>query len=282
VFRSAKVCVTAGMWAREVVPALRDLAVPERQVLGWFLPVSGNGRSLVKEPRYAPERLPAFVVQFGDSNMTSAYSQRTVYGFPPLPGGLPGVKVGVYNHFFQKLSKGDDLGEGADAADERLLRDGLDLTLPEAAAGPCLSMSTCAFTNSPDNGFIVDTDGKGMIVAAGFSGHGFKYNMVIGELLSEMATMECDSEIGGETPQPEGSGGKWSSAPPTGSVRSLCGKAFSLERFGVSLREQGPAGGGGRLAKYADKVAAAEKALALQAEREREEAKGSMHRHSKL
>ena len=53
-----------------------------------------------------------------------------------------------------------------------------------------LNMSSCMYTYSSDNDFIIDylpqTDEK-IIVATGFSGHGFKFVPAIGEILSNMA-----------------------------------------------------------------------------------------------
>jgi sarcosine oxidase len=45
------------------------------------------------------------------------------------------------------------------------------------------------FTNSPDEHFILDTlpDHPQVVVGAGFSGHGFKFASVIGEVLADLA-----------------------------------------------------------------------------------------------
>jgi glycine/D-amino acid oxidase-like deaminating enzyme len=46
------------------------------------------------------------------------------------------------------------------------------------------------FVNSPDEHFIVDVlpDHRNVVVAAGFSGHGFKFCAAIGEILADLAT----------------------------------------------------------------------------------------------
>ena len=43
-------------------------------------------------------------------------------------------------------------------------------------------MKTCLFTNSPDEHFILDhhPDSREVALAAGFSGHGFKFAAVLG------------------------------------------------------------------------------------------------------
>ena len=50
-------------------------------------------------------------------------------------------------------------------------------------------MKTRLYSNSPDNDFIIDflDDNKDVIIGSGFSGHGFKFSSVIGEILSDRA-----------------------------------------------------------------------------------------------
>jgi sarcosine oxidase len=47
--------------------------------------------------------------------------------------------------------------------------------------------AVCMYTMTPDEHFVVDTKGR-VTYAAGFSGHGFKFATVIGEILAELAT----------------------------------------------------------------------------------------------
>ena len=53
-----------------------------------------------------------------------------------------------------------------------------------------LNISSCMYTYSSDDDFIIDylpqTDEK-IILATGFSGHGFKFVPAIGDVLSKMA-----------------------------------------------------------------------------------------------
>jgi len=50
-------------------------------------------------------------------------------------------------------------------------------------------MKTCLFTNSPDEHFVLDLhpDYPQVSIAAGFSGHGFKFAPVIGEIMADFA-----------------------------------------------------------------------------------------------
>ncbi len=46
----------------------------------------------------------------------------------------------------------------------------------------------CTYTNTPDGDFIIDRfkEHPHVIIACGFSGHGFKFSSGIGEVLSQM------------------------------------------------------------------------------------------------
>ena len=50
------------------------------------------------------------------------------------------------------------------------------------------SLKTCLYTYSPDKDFILDfyNNNEDIVIASGFSGHGFKFASVIGEILSEL------------------------------------------------------------------------------------------------
>ena len=61
-------------------------------------------------------------------------------------------------------------------------------------------MKNCLYTYSPDHHFIIDQlpgYEDDVIIACGFSGHGFKFVPVVGEVLADLA-------IDGETDQPIG------------------------------------------------------------------------------
>jgi glycine/D-amino acid oxidase-like deaminating enzyme len=52
-----------------------------------------------------------------------------------------------------------------------------------------MAMKTCLFTNSPDEHFVLDLhpDYPHVSIAAGFSGHGFKFASVVGEIMADLA-----------------------------------------------------------------------------------------------
>jgi glycine/D-amino acid oxidase-like deaminating enzyme len=78
-----------------------------------------------------------------------------------------------------------------------VLRAALKKYLP-AADGPLIADKRCMYTYSPDAHFIIDhlpDTQRRVAVACGFSGHGFKFASVVGEILAELV-------INGSTTQP--------------------------------------------------------------------------------
>ena len=168
VYRTKKLVIAAGPWARSLVPALRDIAVPERQVLLWVQP---------RRPEwFRPGSFPVF-------NMEAAEGR--FYGFPAY--GIPGFKIGKYHHRHERVDDPDRMDRGCHPEDEMVLRAGIRRYFPDAD-GPVMGMKTCIFTNSPDEHFVLDVlpDSPRIAVAAGFSGHGFKFCSVVGELMAEL------------------------------------------------------------------------------------------------
>jgi sarcosine oxidase len=160
--------VTCGPWSSRFVPSLARLARPQRQVLLWAQP---------KTPSlFSTDRFPVF-------NMESPEGR--FYGFPVH--SIPGFKIGKYYHRHQWVDA-EAVDRTCDAEDEAVLREGLRRYFPEAD-GPTLAMKVCMFTNSPDEQFIIDRhpEHPAVVVAAGFSGHGFKFSSVVGEILADLA-----------------------------------------------------------------------------------------------
>jgi sarcosine oxidase len=93
----------------------------------------------------------------------------------------------MFNHFREQVDP-DTMDREPNARDEAALRRFTERYFPEAA-GPTLALKTCMFTNTPDEHFIIDTlpDHPQVSVAAGFSGHGFKFTSVIGEIMADLA-----------------------------------------------------------------------------------------------
>jgi len=69
---------------------------------------------------------------------------------------------------------------------EAMRRHTLDL-LP-GLSGPCIDVTTCLYTCTPDFGFVIDTlpDCPQILVASPCSGHGFKHSAAIGEAIAQI------------------------------------------------------------------------------------------------
>jgi sarcosine oxidase len=167
-YAASHLVITAGPWASSVVPLLGDVAVPERQVL------------LFTQPRqpvlYQMDRFPIFNMEAPEGHF---------YGFPVH--GVPGFKIGKYHHLRQDGNPAT-MDREVHAEDEQALREAVARYFPDAN-GPTLAMKTCIFTNTPDEHFIIDRhpDEPSVTIAAGFSGHGYKFCSVIGEAIADLA-----------------------------------------------------------------------------------------------
>jgi sarcosine oxidase len=163
-----RLVVTAGAWSNDVarLPAGSVRAV--RQVLAWFQPT--------RPELFTPERMPVFnLILDGDH----------FYGFPPY--AIPGVKLGRYERQGESGDP-DSISREPTIDDEARLRELARSYLPDAD-GPTVALKTCLFELSPDEHFLVDLhpESENVVVAAGFSGHGFKFCSVIGEILADLA-----------------------------------------------------------------------------------------------
>jgi sarcosine oxidase len=162
------VIVCAGAWnAGGLVPGLdMDLEVT-RQCMVWFRP---------RRPElHTPEAAPVFVHGTHGSAIHA-------YGFPSVDGET--VKIGV---------SGDHGPENPDAID-RVVHDSdvapavryVQAVLPDLDPQPARSV-ICLQENSPDRHFVIGTLRPGLSVLAGFSGHGFKFAPVIGDIGADLA-----------------------------------------------------------------------------------------------
>lgn len=168
-YEAERLVLTAGAWSGKMVGALAPVAKPERQVMLWTQPR--------RPERFRIGAFPVFNMEAPEGRF---------YGFPVH--GIPGFKIGKYHHREQQVDP-DSIDRDCDARDEAVVREGIRRYFPDAD-GPTLSMATCMFTNTPDEHFILDVhpDAPRVSIAAGFSGHGFKFCSVVGEIMADLAT----------------------------------------------------------------------------------------------
>jgi sarcosine oxidase len=146
-------------------------------------------------PRIQAERIPVFWLQPHQSELFAAgrlpiYLWELgpgahVYGFPHVE--WPGVKVA--RHHSGDRCDPDAVDRTITAEDERRLRSAIAERLP-GLNGPIVSSTVCLYENSPDDHFLIDrlADQPNVIYAGGFSGHGFKFSSVVGEILADLVT----------------------------------------------------------------------------------------------
>jgi glycine/D-amino acid oxidase-like deaminating enzyme len=105
------------------------------------------------------------------------------YGFPERAD--EGFKVGKLHHRHETVDP-DTIDRSIVPEDVEALA-GLERYL-SATMGPPMGFKTCMFVNSPDEHFIIDVlpGQQNVIVAAGFSGHGYKFCSGIGEILADL------------------------------------------------------------------------------------------------
>lgn len=156
-----------GAWTSRLAHDLGHRLHVTRQPVAWFGPREPAAFDLGAFPCWAFE----------------SQSREFFYGFPILPSS-PGTKVGA--HATGQPTDPDKVDRGTHAADLDPLRRFLAEHMP-TADGPLLGAAVCTYTNSPDGHFIVDRIGPRAAIACGFSGHGFKFAPVIGEILADLA-----------------------------------------------------------------------------------------------
>jgi sarcosine oxidase len=167
-YECGRLIVTAGAWLGELVPALKPLAIPERQVIAWFAPRD--------EAAFLPSAMPVTILMVDEG----PYFTLPIWG-------RRGVKVGLHHHRYER-GEADSLRRAPDAEDEALLRLCVARYMPEAD-GPLVHSSTCLYTNTPDEHFMIDNlpEMPEVIVASPCSGHGYKFASAIGEILADLA-----------------------------------------------------------------------------------------------
>ena len=165
-----RLILTAGPWLRQLAPALGIPLRPERNVMHWFAPVPGA-------PDLGPAALPVYIVEREGGHV--------FYGMPDLPG--QGIKVAF--HYSGEATAPETVDRNVSPAEIDAMRSALAGWIPDAA-GAWRSSTVCLYTNTPDLHFVIGPHPQHpeAILAGGFSGHGFKFCSVVGEILAELAT----------------------------------------------------------------------------------------------
>jgi sarcosine oxidase len=164
---ASRLIVCGGAWSGAL---LADLALPlrvQRNVQVWFTPTNA-GYERGGFPAYFVERpeLPA-----------------PLYGFPAFAGTLKAAL-----HRYGPFVDPDRLDRRITDDDVTAVGNALDGWM-EGAAGGYARGRVCTYTLTPDGNFVLDRhpSDASITIACGFSGHGFKFCSVVGEIAAELA-----------------------------------------------------------------------------------------------
>lgn len=168
-YSAAKLAITTGPWAAEL---LSDLNLPisvMRIVNGYF----------------EPDRPDLWTVENGAPDFLLGVPEGNYYGMSSYEG--IGLKIG--RHESGEITTARTIRRTIDDSEIEMLRNVLDLYMP-GASGRLIQAVTCMYTNSVDDDFIVDRHPlhEQVVIGCGFSGRGFKFSGVVGEILSELLT----------------------------------------------------------------------------------------------
>ncbi len=166
---SARALILAlGPWFKQTLESLGIPIRVQRNVQAWFTPATRA---------YDAARFPGFLV---DREELPA----PLYGFPDFGDGLK-----VAFHGFGELTDAEHFDRAVDLArDIQPLARFMEEWMP-GAADTFLEAKPCMYTLTPDEHFVIDRhpEHAKLIVCGGFSGHGFKFAPVIGEIAADLA-----------------------------------------------------------------------------------------------
>jgi len=170
-----KLVITAGPWAGQLIPDFSNQLTVTRQVISWVNP-----------KQIAPFELGKFPCWMIDDHRCDGM----YYGFPVLPVGQFGAPIGlkVALHHPGLVSNPDAVNRVPSKEDEDNLVEAIDQFLPQGYSSTHV-LKTCLYTNTKDENFVLDFlpgHDQQVAIAAGFSGHGFKFVSAVGEIMADL------------------------------------------------------------------------------------------------
>jgi sarcosine oxidase len=170
-YRAARLIFTAGPWSGE---QLADLQLPFqviRSINGYF----------------EPTRPDWWTAEHGAPDFLLDVPEGGYYGIPSVEG--LGVKIGRSATEWGTPTTARTIRREIDDSEVDMMRAALDRYLP-GAAGAELKRITCMCTYTADDDFIIDRHPQHpqVVMGCGFSGRGYKFGPVVGEILADLAT----------------------------------------------------------------------------------------------
>jgi sarcosine oxidase len=163
-----KLILSLGPWFKEALAELGVALRVQRNVQVWFSPEANH---------YQAERFPAFLLD-------RAGLPAPLYGFPDFGDGLKAAF-----HGFGDLTDAAELQREVDIEhDVTPVARALDDWMPGAAAS-LREATPCMYSLTPDTHFVIDRHPAhaNIVLCGGFSGHGFKFAPVVGEIAADLA-----------------------------------------------------------------------------------------------
>lgn len=165
-YTADKLIVSAGAWAGKM---LAEMGLPlevRRKLLFWL--------EVEDESKFQPHVMPVFMTDTRHGG---------IYGFPIW--GRPGLKIARHDGGMPADPDALDREVKAGEADDVIA---LAQEIFPGVTGHVLDSAVCMYTVTPDENFIVDRhpEHSQVAIAAGFSGHGFKFATAVGEQLADL------------------------------------------------------------------------------------------------
>jgi sarcosine oxidase len=175
-YKAKQIVLCSGAFTGKIVPELRQHLKVTQQLITWTSPRSWD--------MFEFGSFPCWV-------MTKDGLPGIFYGFPILPVhefmGPVGLKI-AHHHGGQLMDDPMDNQVFEESEELVKIRSFLEEHIPDAL-DDFISVKSCLYTYSPDEHFMIDFlpgyDGK-VVIASGFSGHGFKFVPIIGEILADL------------------------------------------------------------------------------------------------
>jgi glycine/D-amino acid oxidase-like deaminating enzyme len=178
-YQARSLVIFVGPWFAELVPNVSMPVIVFRRVMFWLKPTSQPSAfdwRIFPIFIWGPEQGPMF------------------YGFPRTREA-DDPKVGI--HSGGEECTPSTIDRVINECDEMAIRSAIRSRIP-ALNGEVSHAATFMYTMTPDGHFIIDAhlEYPQVSLAAGFSGHGFKFSSVVGEILSDLVmTGETSSDI---------------------------------------------------------------------------------------
>lgn len=183
-YQCDKLIITTGAWAGKMIPGVADKIRVTRQFVAW-IKTKNIRKDSREDEQFELGKFPCWMI--ADDVKHGCY-----YGFPLLDTTKFGEPAGLKlaHHFPGNTTDPDNVNRQTTEEDLTNVKYCLDKYLP-GVFDSFLSTKICLYSNSPDENFIIDKlpgfEGN-VSIACGFSGHGFKFAPVVGEILADLAT----------------------------------------------------------------------------------------------